>query len=124
MQIDPQQLDWIVDEVVRRLRASGDTSETKPGDGGAATSAPNAEACRELALCDRVVTTRTLEGRLSGVGVVRVEARAIVTPAVRDLLNEHGVALVRGAATQVARPPRVAGRNPSDLTNCDQCCRY
>ena len=49
----------------------------------------------ELVLTDRVVTLRSIEGKLAGVARLVVAARAVVTPAVRDALNDRGIELVR-----------------------------
>ncbi|MCO6044404.1 hypothetical protein NG895_10850 [Aeoliella sp. ICT_H6.2] len=79
-----EQLEWIVSEVVRRLRASG------------AVPAPTASTAGTLTLPERLVTLETLKGKLGGVGRVEVGCRAIVTPAVVDELKEKKIELVRG----------------------------
>ena len=89
MSLPPEQIDWIVREVIRRLREHG------VAVGGGAS--PAAETGAELAITDRVVTTATFDGQLAGVALVRVQRRAVVTPAARDLLKERGVRLVREA---------------------------
>ncbi|MBX3434915.1 MAG: hypothetical protein KF847_16475 [Pirellulales bacterium] len=81
MQLSPEQLEWIVAEVVRRLREQG--------------LADGAAPAGELVLAERVVTVATVSQRLGGVARVRVARGAVVTPAARDLLKDHGVALVR-----------------------------
>ena len=82
MQLSPEQIDWIVAEVVRRLRACTDAS---------------ASSGTTLDLADRVVTLTTLDRRLDGVHCVQVSRHAVVTPAVRDLLRERQITLVREA---------------------------
>ena len=78
-----EQLEWIVSEVVRRLR-------------GATSVEPAAATVNNLlALGDRLVTLETLRGRLDGITQLEVPAKAIVTPAVVDLLNERQVQLLR-----------------------------
>ncbi|TWT85930.1 hypothetical protein Pla123a_07370 [Posidoniimonas polymericola] len=84
MTLSQEQLEWIVAEVVRRLQAGGVTLQ--------AAAAPK----QELALSERLVTLETLRGRLAGVSRLRVEAGAIVTPAVVDLLKDNQVQLVKG----------------------------
>ena len=75
----------IVAEVIRRLRAM----ESSPAP---ATPAP---IVHDLVLTERVITTRTVEGRLGGVQRLLVPAKAVVTPAVRDELRKHKIELVR-----------------------------
>ena len=81
MTATPEQLEWIVQEVIRRLR---------PGD-----SAPT-PAANELRLSERVVTLALLKDRLVNVRRVVVPARAVVTPAVVDELKHRQIELVRG----------------------------
>ena len=81
MTVTPEQLEWIVQEVIRRLRNS---------DGA------NPPAAGELRLSDRVVTLAALKDRLSSVRRVVVPAKAVVTPAVRDELKARQIELVRG----------------------------
>jgi hypothetical protein len=82
MNISPEQLEWIVQEVIRRLRS---LDAEKPAAGG------------ELRLTERVVTMSTLRGRLASARRVIVLSRAIVTPAVRDELKDRQIELVREA---------------------------
>jgi hypothetical protein len=56
------------------------------------------------------VTTRLLEGRFAGVATVTVAARAVVTPAARDLLRERKIALRRGGAAEAATNATPAAR--------------
>ena len=87
MNLSPEQLEWIVSEVVRRLLAA----QSAAGQSlVVATSATT-----ELVLTDKLVTLRTLDGRLTGVKKVVVPQRAIVTHAVRDELNQRGITLQR-----------------------------
>lgn len=80
MTATPEQLEWIVQEVIRRLR-----------DGGG-----NPPAGGELRLSDRVVTLAALKDRLANVQRVVVPAKAVVTPAVQDELKARQIELVRG----------------------------
>ena len=80
MTLTDQQLEWIVQEVIRRLRQL---------DGNAPASGS------ELRLTERLVTIGTLENRLSNVARVIVQPRAVVTPAVRDELKQRKIELVR-----------------------------
>jgi hypothetical protein len=83
MTFTEQQIEWIVMEVLRRLGVMGDVK----------TSA-RAAAANELRLEDRVVTLRSIEGRLSDVTRLVVGPRAIVTPAVKDELKQRKVELI------------------------------
>jgi hypothetical protein len=82
MTVTPEQLEWIVQEVIRRLRAADDEQ-------------PPPAAASELRLSDRVVTLAALKDRLNNVSRVSVPSKAVVTPAVRDELRQRGVELVR-----------------------------
>ena len=77
-----QDVERIVLEVVRRLGLLGP---------------PKLTARNELTLVERVVTMRSIEGKLDGVGRLIVAARAVVTPAVRDELKQRNIELVRKA---------------------------
>jgi hypothetical protein len=97
MQLSDEQLEWIVTEVVRRLaeQLRGATADV------IVAAAPPRGAV--LQLDERVVTAQALVRRLEGVARVETPARAIVTPAARDLLRERGVALWCGGVEQVRR---------------------
>jgi hypothetical protein len=77
-----QDVERIVVEVIRRL-------------GGM----PLTNTQSELTLDEHVVTMRSIEGKLAGVTRVVVTARAVVTPAVKDELNERNIELLRRAST-------------------------
>jgi hypothetical protein len=81
---DPDFIERIVQEVIRRLVEQGADIRS------AATKEE-----KELAVSDKVVTLATLKGRLVGVKRVVVGGRSIVTPAVRDELNDRSIELVR-----------------------------
>jgi hypothetical protein len=85
--LSQEQLEWIVSEVVRRLRADNGQPHTLATGAGT------------LALAERLVTVETVRNRLEGVSKVQVAPRAVVTPAVVDLLRERQVQLVRGTQT-------------------------
>ena len=81
MTATPEQLEWIVQEVIRRLRQADGVPPP---------------AASELRLSERVVSLATLKDRLANVRRVVVPPRAIVTPAVHDELNGRKIELVRG----------------------------
>jgi len=85
MTFTEQEVQRIVLEVLRRLGVTG-----VPVTGEEGGSCP----AQELAVGDRVVTMRSLEGRLGGVTRIVVKRRAVVTPAVRDELKQRKIELV------------------------------
>ena len=94
VRLDADQLEWIVREVVRRLRID---SAVSPGDGrsnGALGSTPHSPDAHVI-LTQSLITTATLENKLDGVTRLTVPAKAIVTPAARDLLKDQGIELTR-----------------------------
>ena len=98
MNLTAADIDRIVAEVVRRLRtmmASSSVAQVR--------TAPATATFNELQLDDKVVTLRTLSGRLDGVNKIVVNQRAVVTPAVKDELKQRGIAWERATATAKAR---------------------
>lgn len=87
MNLSPLQIEQIVGEVVRRLRA------LQP--------APVPTNANELVLSDAVVSVGLLDGKLTNVRKLVVRPKAVVTPAVRDELKKYGVVLERRAAAAV-----------------------
>ena len=83
---DPELIERIVQEVVRRLLERGveivQSTGQQPSD--------------ELHVDCKVVTLASLEGRLNGIRHVIVGLRAIVTPAVKDELKDREIELIRG----------------------------
>jgi hypothetical protein len=93
MNLTAADIDRIVAEVVRRLRAIMATSSTP--------AAAVRETTNSLNLSDKVITLQTLRGRLEGITTVIVSERAIVTPAVKDELRDRKIRWER--ATTKAR---------------------
>ena len=85
MTFTEEQVATIVVEVVRRLGLLGPVAQSPQGT----------EKAAELQLADKVITTRTIQGQLSGVKRLIVQPRAVVTPAVRDQLKQQNIELVR-----------------------------
>ena len=90
MTFTEHQVEWIVTEVIRRLGLLEQDKIVTVG-----TAAPG--AATELAMKDNVITLRSLEGKLAGVARLVIPPRAVVTPAVRDELNQRNIKLVRQA---------------------------
>ena len=84
MTFSEEQIEWIVREVLRRLRVIALPVVEKQS----ATSAAS-----ELRIEERVVTLRAIEGRLNGVSRLLVPPRAVVTPAVKDELKKRKIEL-------------------------------
>jgi hypothetical protein len=78
MSLSEAEIEIVVREVLRRLAAMAPQ--------------PLAQAST-LSLSARVVTMAELKGKLQGVDRLQVPRRAVVTPAARDYLREHGVQL-------------------------------
>lgn len=88
MTLSQEQLEWIVQEVVRRLASA---------EGADAAAVPTGGASQEnLVVSEKLVTTHTLDGKLGGIKRLQVPSRAVVTPAARDLLRDCGIQLVCG----------------------------
>ena len=83
MNLTPADIDRIVAEVVRRLRALATSSTTATSE--------KTETESSLNLNDKVITLATLKGKREGVATVIVSERAIVTPAVKDELRDRKI---------------------------------
>lgn len=59
----------------------------------------------ELALSGRVITLADVEDRLEGVRRVVLQPRAVVTPAVRDLLQQRGISVFYGGPQRAPNDP-------------------
>lgn len=95
MNLTETEIDRIVAEVVRRLRAMMAGSSKSVSTSRETTSGAN-----ELKLSEKVITLQSLKGRLDGIAKVIVTDRAIVTPAVKDELKDRKIAWER-ATTKV-----------------------
>jgi hypothetical protein len=87
MTFTPEQVETIVLEVLRRLGLLEGNAGVAVGERGSTTA--------ELSLSEKVVTLRSIEGRLAGVQRLVVARRAVVTPAVKDELKQRKIELVR-----------------------------
>ena len=88
VKFDSELVEYIVREVIRRLKADGQFA--------AGGSAQPVVTARELHLTDRVITLASLQGRLDGVTEVTTARNAVITPAVRDELASRKIRVVRG----------------------------
>jgi ribose 5-phosphate isomerase RpiB len=96
------QLERIVHAVLQRLSGAGAAT---PSSG-------------DLTLTEKVISAESLANRLNGVQRVVVSARAVVTPAARDILKEKNVTLVRSlqAATAAKLVPLVVASSAGKKT--------
>ena len=83
-QFNSEFIERIVQEVIRRLVERG----VVLGD------ETNCDTT-ELVLEDKVITLAKLDGRLNEITRMVVGSRAIVTPAVKDELNDRSIELIR-----------------------------
>lgn len=97
MQLSTIDIEQIIRVVMERLAAAGDLME------GVAQMAEPAGQSTELVLQDRVVTTHLVEAQLGGKRTLRVGRRAVVTPAVLDLLRANKIELIREDRTPSQR---------------------
>ena len=83
-QFDAETIKGIVREVLRRLDTAGATSS-----GAVAEPDDHIFECPE-----KVIALNTLRGKLENVKTLRLKPRAIVTPSVRDELNDRKIKVV------------------------------
>jgi hypothetical protein len=93
VRLEPDQLEWIVQEVVRRLRDSSLCSPLPPGEGPGERAGAPKDA--HIILSQALITAATLEHKLAGVTQLTIPAKAVITPSARDLLKQHNVELHR-----------------------------
>lgn len=103
MQPTPAELERIVEAVLARVSAAVPSPSRGAGDSAVASVASSSQSDApsskpdELILKDRVVTLSTVESKLANIRSVLVHPRAIVTPAVNDLLRQRSISLIRRA---------------------------
>lgn len=99
MNVTADEIERIVRDVMSRL-ASERPAALKEAETPKQAEAPKpaTAAASELVLEAKVVTLADLQGRLVGIKQLVVTERAVITPAVRDLLREKKVGLVRRMA--------------------------
>jgi len=116
MTVSADEIERIVRDVMSRL-ASERSAAAKPENKAKEPETPKpieppkptAPAASELVLETKVVTLAEVQGRLVGIQQLIVAERAIVTPAVRDLLREKKVGLVRRSAAAQAAGAQASG---------------
>jgi hypothetical protein len=93
MTFTQEQVEWIVAEVIRRLGVIGATNDQPARVAGDERSSSPAIGV-DLAIEGRLVTLRSIEGRLAGVKRLLVNSQAVITPAVRDELKQRKIEVV------------------------------
>lgn len=89
-QLDLQWIERVVREVVRRLTASNSQATTNRDAKGSPTQIAEAG---EWKLNQRVISLESITGKLEDINVLRLPAKAVVTPAARDELRSRNVAI-------------------------------
>jgi hypothetical protein len=93
VRLEPDQLEWIVREVVRRLRMESAGSPLPEGEWlGVRGEAPKDA---HIVISQALITAATLEHKLAGVTQLTIPAKAVITPSARDVLKQHNVELHR-----------------------------
>src|SRR5262245_45447302 len=97
MTFTEEQVEWIVVEVIRRLGVAVGREANHGGSQPASpwAAAPPTATQADFALVEKVVTMRSIEGRLHGIRRLIVPPKAVVTPAVCDELRQRQIELVR-----------------------------
>ncbi len=125
MNPDPQTIDRIVAEVLKRLREGGPSARPRPVRAPPAVATPPAVAADSpsrpvspahgrptsapdcLTIEHRVVTLSAVEGRLEGIRRVSTPEGAVITPSVRDELRKRGITMDVRATTSTGAVPAV-----------------
>ena len=112
----PLDIERIVQEVLQRLMDSRAVSTPE-------TVEP-ASTVGLLAIDDRVVSLRQVEGRLQGITTIQVSQRAVVTPAVRDLLRQRSVRLERTSSEMASGTLTAKAASPSSSSKSNVCVAF
>jgi hypothetical protein len=108
MNLTATQIEDIVRVVVQRLRAGvvAPSVPMTPIQTPAPIKTPESSS-GDVHLSDRVITLESLQGQL-GAKTIVVHPKAVVTPAVKDLLRQQNIRLVRQLPTENAQATRPA----------------
>ncbi len=108
MNVDPQQIASIVQAVLQQLQHASPSAApvavtpASPAAVPLVAGSAVAGSAGTLKLTDPVVTWELLRGRLSGIQLVQVGPRTVITPLVRDELRRLGIRLERGTSPLAA----------------------
>ena len=107
MYLTATQIEDIVRVVVERLRTSVAAPSIHTAPGKVMAPMTDAPSQGEVHLSDRVITLEACKDRLAGAQTVVVHPQAVVTPAVKDLLRQQSIRLVRqlpGSTAKAMQP--------------------
>lgn len=119
-QVDPQLIERIVREVVSRLKV-GNAQNAQNGDSVKTENRADTEKqTGTLTLAEKVVSMETLGGQLNNVSQLRLQPKAVLTPAARDELRDRGIEIIfdHVVATTTGRPDLILGT--TDETNAQE----
>ena len=107
MSLTPEQVEQIVQQVIRQFSGSTGAGAVAPSTATAtvAASAPQPTAPQAPAgvkISHRVITHNVLAEEAGGAKVVRIDAKAIITPSAHDYLRQQSIQIVRETATASA----------------------
>ena len=95
MELTQLDIERIVREVIARLKAEAPNHPKTSGRGGVCRSDEGPSGVRKgdtIHCNQRVVTLATLDGKLDGVRRFIARRGAVITPAVKDLFRDRGIA--------------------------------
>jgi len=98
-------------EVINPAPVAPKAASKAPEIAPASSPAPSVAVATTLSVLSvpgKVITLQSLEGRLAGIAEIKVEPRAIVTPAVNDELRKRSIRLIRSASTATGTKAAVA----------------
>ncbi len=108
MTFTPEQVDLIVQRVVQQLGTTGVAIAPPPGSAPVRpVAAAEPAAALGIRIPGRVITQDLLAASATGAGLVRIDAKALLTPSARDFIKQHAIKIVRegtssaGASTAI-----------------------
>jgi hypothetical protein len=96
-----------IERFVREAIAGGVTNAEQIVGDVVARLRTNNESRQELTIASRVVTLGELEGKLEGIKQLVVPAKAVITPAARDLLRQKKIDVGYALPAKTANKPRL-----------------
>lgn len=105
-------IDQIVDGVLKQL-AGGVTAP----QANAGSKKPEQAPANSIVLTEKVITAELLEERAAPGGVVIVPAKAIITPAARDVIKQRGLQVEHGTTSKSASPKQPSAHSPQPSTS-------
>ena len=112
-QLDPTQLQWVVDEVVKRLCALVNAASSDIEKRLVPCAGVNSK--QVLKIEKKIVSLEDLRNSLEGIREIQIPKSAIVTPSVKDELNDRSIMLTR---IENQKKIQVISRNEPVLIAC------